>query len=167
MEEKPVNNNKGDGLNAGAATELPVSYDTSVHCEPSPLPAPYVLAVQNLERVFEMPVFGLIQRDERKFAEIDWALADAVINDIRKLPKGKPIALLMHSPGGQASCAYRLALRINQHCGSFVALVPRWAKSAATLLSLGASRIVLGSQGELGPLDAQVTDFEERMICPR
>jgi hypothetical protein len=39
-------------------------------------------------------------------------------------------------------------------------LVPRYAKSAATLLTLGAERIVLGAHAELGPLDAQLLDPE-------
>jgi len=158
MEEKPVTDGKGNGLNAEQSPTT--DYETSVYCEPTPLPTEYVAAVKALERIFEMPVFGFIQHDDRRFEEIDWFLADAIMAQIRKLPKNKPIALLMHSPGGLASHAYRLALRINQHCGSFIVIVPRWAKSAATLLSLGASRIVLGSQGELGPLDAQVKDME-------
>jgi hypothetical protein len=43
--------------------------------------------------------------------------------------------------------------------------VPRYAKSAATLLSLGASRIYFAEHAELGPIDVQLEDFEhERQI---
>jgi hypothetical protein len=35
-------------------------------------------------------------------------------------------------------------------------IIPFWAKSAATLLSLGATRIVMHEYGELGPLDMQI-----------
>jgi len=38
--------------------------------------------------------------------------------------------------------------------------VPRYAKSAATLLALGADRILLGKFAEIGPLDAQFDDPE-------
>jgi hypothetical protein len=47
---------------------------------------------------------------------------------------------------------------LRQHCGGFIAIVPRLAKSAATLLALGADEIALGTDGELGPLDAQFID---------
>ena len=75
------------------------------------------------------------------------------------------IALLLDSRGGQAKSAYEIAKLLRRHCGGFVALVPRMAKSAATLLALGADAIWLGEYGELGPLDVQVIDpdREERI----
>ena len=54
--------------------------------------------------------------------------------------------------------AYQLAIALRKHCRGYVAIVPRRAKSAATLLVLGADEIALGTEGELGPLDAQVYD---------
>ncbi len=77
-----------------------------------------------------------------------------------ELPKKKPIGLLIDSPGGYAQCAYRFATILRQHCGGFTAIVPRLAKSAATLLALGADSILMGQHAELGPLDAQIYDSE-------
>jgi hypothetical protein len=42
-----------------------------------------------------------------------------------------------------------------------VAVVPQYAKSAATLLALGADELILGRDAELGPLDLQVFDLRE------
>jgi Serine dehydrogenase proteinase len=78
-----------------------------------------------------------------------------------EIPKGSKVALLMDSPGGSAAFAYKLAKFFRRHCGGFVAVVPSFAKSAATLLALGADRIIIGEHAELGPLDAQETDVEE------
>ncbi len=143
------------GVNNNDATG---KFETTVVCEPSPLPLKFVDAVHELERVCQMPILSLIQPDEGMgaWAAIGEQVAESVIAEVHTLPKGKPIALLLNSPGGSASDAYRLACRINQWCGSFSVIVPGRAKSAATLLSLGASRIVLGSLGELGPLDPQL-----------
>lgn len=58
------------------------------------------------------------------------------------LPKEK-IALVIESPGGSAKSAFQLAMLLKRHCGGFVAVVPRYAKSAATLLALGADEIIL------------------------
>jgi hypothetical protein len=41
-----------------------------------------------------------------------------------------------------------------------LAVVPRVAKSAATLFVLGAEEIILGEDAELGPLDVQFRDFD-------
>jgi hypothetical protein len=54
---------------------------------------------------------------------------------------------------------------LRRHCGGFVAVVPRHAKSAATLLTLGADEIIMGNHAELGPLDVQIWDADrEEMI---
>lgn len=47
-----------------------------------------------------------------------------------------------------------------RHAGGFLAVVPSYAKSAATLLALGAERILMGADAEFGPLDAQLWDTE-------
>jgi hypothetical protein len=39
-------------------------------------------------------------------------------------------------------------------------LVPQYAKSAAALLALGATRLVMSRDAELGPLDVQIFDRE-------
>jgi hypothetical protein len=54
-------------------------------------------------------------------------------------------ALVIATPGGSAKSAFQLAMLLKRHCGGFVAVVPRYAKSAATLLALGADEIILGS----------------------
>lgn len=75
------------------------------------------------------------------------------------LPKTK-IAVLIDSGGGYAESAYRTAMLLRRTCGGFTAIVPRYAKSAATLLALGADSIILGDDAELGPLDAQFADYD-------
>ena len=68
--------------------------------------------------------------------------------------------LLLESPGGYAKDAYAIARILCRHAGGFTAVVPSYAKSAATLLSLGADKILMGTDAELGPLDAQQWDTE-------
>ena len=75
----------------------------------------------------------------------------------------KPALLLIDSPGGDARAAYQIARLFNRRAG-FIALIPRYAKSAATLLALGAHYIYMGLDAELGPLDAQLRDVEREGI---
>lgn len=76
------------------------------------------------------------------------------------LKRGQKIAVLIDSHGGYAKSAYMIAWLLRKYSGGFVAVIPRRAKSAATLLTLGAERIVMADFGELGPLDMQMEDPE-------
>jgi hypothetical protein len=82
------------------------------------------------------------------------------------LAPGKPVAIMLDSAGGFADAAYGLATFLRRRCGKFTAVVPRIAKSAATLFALGADEIILGEEAHLGPLDVQFKDYdvEERMV---
>jgi hypothetical protein len=72
------------------------------------------------------------------------------------------LEVLIHSPGGHANVAYQIARFLRGHCKQLNALVPIQAKSAATLLCLGADLIVMGELAELGPLDVQLGDELEK-----
>lgn len=135
---------------------------------PSPrvLPPAFVDAVQKLETSIGLPVWLLIQGGGESWD----VLGEMVLKALRAarnmgLNRGQRVALLIDSRGGQARTAYEIASLFRRHCGGFTAIIPRMAKSAATLLALGADEIVLGEYGELGPLDVQVLDpdREERI----
>lgn len=52
---------------------------------------------------------------------------------------------------------------LRRHCGGYLAVVPRYAKSAATILTLGANEILMNVHAELGPVDAQIYDPERQV----
>ncbi len=91
---------------------------------------------------------------------ISKSVRDKFIEARHELKDGEPVALLIDSPGGYADFAYQIACLFREACGGFKAVVPRYAKSAATLIALGADAIYLGRHAELGPLDAQYYDLE-------
>ncbi len=152
----------------------PPDNDTSVDappCRASICPTgaiPHELAanLNALEKALEpLPLWLIIQDAGRtgSYADIDDDVADALLlacvaGHIRK---DQPIALLIDSDGGTGRGAYRIASILREHCGGFIALVPRRAKSAATLLALGADQVLLGRHAELGPIDAQYFDAEQ------
>ena len=66
----------------------------------------------------------------------------------------KPILLHIHSYGGRIEPAYLISKTLKRiSADKFVAVVPRRAKSAATLIALGADEIHMGMMSELGPID--------------
>lgn len=69
----------------------------------------------------------------------------------------KDIILLVNSGGGRIEPAYLISKALNRlKADKFITVVPRRAKSAATLICLGADEIHLGMMSELGPIDPQI-----------
>ena len=66
------------------------------------------------------------------------------------------IDLVIHAGGGNINVAYQMVELIRLHTERLFACVPLYAKSAATLLCLGADEIFLDKMAQLGPLDTQV-----------
>ena len=63
--------------------------------------------------------------------------------------------LLLASPGGDGDTAVRLARAAQSRCRELTVIVPDAAKSAATLLAIGAHHILMGPSSDLGPIDPQ------------
>ena len=70
------------------------------------------------------------------------------------------VDLWLDSPGGSARDAYKIALLLRSIGSRIRVVIPDYAKSAATLLSLVADEIYMGPAAELGPLDVQL-DYEK------
>jgi hypothetical protein len=157
-------------------TQSERSYTASIYSSggDSTIPTGLAKGVRRLEKAFSEEngmtthVWLLIQAETKgdktrtgAYADLDEDVRKAFFSERDKLSKDKQIVLLIDSSGGSAKSAYQLATFFRHYCGRFVALVPRSAKSAATLLAIGADEIILGNYGELGPVDAQVRDRNE------
>jgi ClpP class serine protease len=71
--------------------------------------------------------------------------------------KEKDILMILLSNGGSIEPAYQLSKLCRQYAADrFVVVVPRQAKSAATLIAIGADEIHMGPLSQLGPIDPQL-----------
>ena len=68
--------------------------------------------------------------------------------------------LLLASPGGDGETALRMVRFMQARCRELTVIVPDQAKSAATILCLGAHHILMGPGGDLGPIDPQMIRYE-------
>src|SRR4051794_38722789 len=68
------------------------------------------------------------------------------------------IDVWLESPGGDAHVAFKLALILRDAASSVRVVIPDYAKSAATLLTLAGDEIYMAPGAELGPLDAQMPE---------
>lgn len=105
-------------------------------------------------------ILVVYQGHHGRFGQIDRALfreLRRLVSETITTPKDETeIDLWLESGGGDAHAAYKIALLLRARARTLRIVVPDYAKSAATLLSLAADELFMGDAAELGPLDAQV-----------
>ena len=91
--------------------------------------------------------------------DIGNSLVDAVYDDlVARKYSGDSLDVILDSGGGDIHAAYSLGLLFRRFgTAKLTFIVPRWAKSAATLLACAGDSILMGPIAELGPLDPQIT----------
>jgi hypothetical protein len=75
--------------------------------------------------------------------------------------------LMLASPGGDGEVAVRLVRAAQTRCRHLTVIVPNQAKSAATLLALGAHEILMGPTSDLGPVDPQFPFGEYDLVSAK
>jgi len=90
------------------------------------------------------------------------SLVDDIYDDVRKKYQdcdGR-LDVILDSGGGDIDSAYNLSMllrKVGHKKLNFI--IPRWAKSAATLLACSGNCIFMGPVAELGPIDPQITEL--------
>jgi ATP-dependent protease ClpP protease subunit len=75
--------------------------------------------------------------------------------------------LMLVTPGGDGETAVRLARSAQARCKEFTVVVPDQAKSAGTILALGAHRILMGPVSDLGPIDPQIQTANGTLVSAK
>lgn len=68
-------------------------------------------------------------------------------------PKRKTLDLFLYSRGGDVSIPWRLVTMFRHLFSEFNVIIPYKAHSAATMISLGADKMIMGRKAELSPID--------------
>lgn len=88
--------------------------------------------------------------------DITSQLDKILINILEEKGHGTRIVLFLTTYGGDPDAAYRTARFLQCKYNNFSLVVVGECKSAGSLLALGANEIIMGLQGEFGPLDVQL-----------
>ena len=77
---------------------------------------------------------------------------------LHRIEPDHDIDLILHSGGGDIHAAGKIITMVRDKVqnATLRVIVPHYAKSAATLMALGADKIVMSDSSELGPIDPQV-----------
>lgn len=79
-------------------------------------------------------------------------------DDISEILSGidnKEADLFIQTPGGNVDATEKIISVLRKSLDNYRVVVPSWAKSAGTVIALSSSKIVLGVNSELGPIDPQ------------
>jgi ClpP class serine protease len=95
---------------------------------------------------------------------IDVDDAESVLRAIRETPAGRPIEIILHTPGGLVLAASQIATALADHDSPVTAVVPHYAMSGGTLIALAADEIVLDRHAALGPIDPQLGHYPAASI---
>lgn len=69
---------------------------------------------------------------------------------------GKGLTLILHTPGGIPNAAETIVSYLHAKFNYIEVIVPTFAMSAGTMICLGADKLIMGRQSQLGPIDPQI-----------
>ncbi len=83
------------------------------------------------------------------------------------MDRDRGLSLILHTPGGRPAAADSVIAYLRSKFRSLEVIVPALALSAGTMVCLGADRLVMDCQSELGPIDPQVSVGGGRFVSAR
>lgn len=90
------------------------------------------------------------------YTPLDDRILVPLYRELTNIGRTKKIDLFLHSYGGAVDTPYKVVMLIREFCDEFSVIVPFSAKSAASMIVLGADEVVMGPISELGPIDPLV-----------
>jgi len=87
------------------------------------------------------------------------------IAEIIQAVDGKSADIFVQTPGGSADACEKIISVLRKKFDDYRVIVPSWAKSAGTVIALSSSKIVLGINSELGPIDPHFRIGENLVPC--
>jgi len=88
--------------------------------------------------------------------DLDSPVDHVLIDMVRTRGRRTNVLLVIHTHGGSADVAYRVARCLQRQYEHFLMYVNSCAKSAGTLLAVGTHELIIPDDGQLGPLDIQL-----------
>jgi hypothetical protein len=111
--------------------------------------------IDSLGKMRGAPCYSMIVE-----TQINSDLVDTVYDELRKLfgSGNEQLDVIIDNSGGDIDAAYNIAQLFRSYGSQQLNfIVPRWAKSAATLVACAGDAISMTPVAELGPMDPQIT----------
>jgi hypothetical protein len=111
-------------------------------------------AIEQVERIRKSTLISYFANGSALIGSEDAGLlVDTIEMLLPENRKFEKLDLFLQSPGGFLDSAYKNIRILQEYCDELNVIVPLYAKSAATVMCLGAKEIVMTVFAELGPID--------------
>ncbi len=118
--------------------------------------------IRELEQIRSARVIAYLTSDRQPFnAQIALDVLPLFYQTLQGIGRVEKLSLFLYSSGGNLDAPWPLLNLLREYCSYLEVLVPSKALSAATLLSLGANRIVMSPLSQLSPIDPEGTFITE------
>lgn len=144
----------------------PLQLDPTPNAKSAPVKTPLYKAIHSARYQRQAVVRAIEERTGRTLlcyvagsgAPISREDAIGFVDLLHNVHGPAPLDLLLHTGGGDIDAAEKLITMMRAKAGNELLriIVPDSAKSAGTLMVLGADRVVMSDVSELGPIDPQV-----------
>lgn len=82
-----------------------------------------------------------------------------------KMDWSKELTLILHTPGGVTNATETIVQYLRSKFSDIEVIVPAYAMSAGTMISLSANRIIMDRASQLGPIDPQMPVGQTRVAA--
>lgn len=109
---------------------------------------------RELEKEFDSKILVYVTSDRPNMAaQISPDVIDYFIDHLDKIKPCGKISLFLYTRGGDTSTARNIVNLLRMYGDTLQVIIPHKARSAGTIISLGANEIVMTKQATLGPID--------------
>ncbi len=114
-------------------------------------------AYEQLEAARESRLLAYVTGDRPGMeTQIHPEALDRIGDHVDGFARQKKISLYLYSRGGNTLAGWGIVNLLRQFCDELEVIVPAKAHSTATLIAMGADRIVMTKQATLGPIDPSI-----------
>ena len=104
--------------------------------------------------LFGIPIYKFISMED----------SEEILRAIRTTPKDRPIDLILHTPGGLVLASEQIAMALKSHKAKTTVIIPHYAMSGGSLISLAADEIIMDKHAVMGPVDPQIGKYPAASI---
>lgn len=111
------------------------------------------LLISDIQELTGRPLFVYFSQLNQEIGHTDPDDIAEIISAI----DAKSADFIIQTPGGSVDACEKIISVLRKKFDDYRVIVPSWAKSAGTVIALSSSKIILGINSELGPIDPHFT----------
>jgi len=127
--------------------------------------------IKKLEKERKTRVISMIHRQETLalfgiplYKFINMEDSEEVLRAIRMTSEDVPIDLILHTPGGLVLASEQIAMALKEHKAKTTVIIPHYAMSGGSLISLAVDEIIMDKNAVMGPVDPQIGQYPAASI---